>query len=267
MGTNLDRVLSTRNAAAIKRTVGLEPPDTHTPSAWFLGPNAENNDIMLEMVQTALADHVEARKEYASDDPNMIKTRSADFEATVKAMKSNLKVLTEELKGSIPLASHRNQSHMYWDLVMPGTVGYFAGLLYNQNNVAAEASPITTGLEIRAANDICTMLGYDMKATPTPWGNITCDGSVANIESMWASRNLKYQAAAIARALHVEEELAEARDLSVKTAEGKRSRLIDLTTWEMLNLPIDEMLELPDRLHTECGVHEDIVQKLSLIHI
>ena len=262
MGSNLDRVLSTRNAAAINKDVGLTKPDTHTPSAWFLGPNAENNDIMLDMIQTALADHVEAREKYASSDPNMIASRSKDFEATVKAMKSNLKILTQELQGSIPLASHRNQSHMYWDLVMPGSVGYFAGLLYNQNNVAAEASPVTTGLEIRAANEICTMLGYDMKATPTPWGHITCDGSVANIESMWASRNLKYQAAAIARALLIEDDLTSARDMSVKTADGNWARLIDLTTWDMLNLPVDEMLDLPARLHTQCGIPEDVVQRV-----
>ena len=42
----------------------------------------------------------------------------------------------------------RSHGHMLWDQVLPAMVGYFAGMLYNQNNVAAEASPVTTGLEI-----------------------------------------------------------------------------------------------------------------------
>jgi hypothetical protein len=33
---------------------------------------------------------------------------------------------------------------MYWDQALPAVVGYIAALLYNQNNVAAEASPATT---------------------------------------------------------------------------------------------------------------------------
>jgi hypothetical protein len=33
------------------------------------------------------------------------------------------------------------------------------------------------------------------------WGHITCDGTVANIESLWAARNLKYYPLAIQAAL------------------------------------------------------------------
>lgn len=48
---------------------------------------------------------------------------------------------------------------------MPGLVGPVAGLLKNQNNVAAEASPVTTRLEIEAGNDLCPMLGYSPRRT------------------------------------------------------------------------------------------------------
>lgn len=37
---------------------------------------------------------------------------------------------------------------MNWDTSLPANVGYIAGLLYNQNNVAAEGGPITTLMEI-----------------------------------------------------------------------------------------------------------------------
>ena len=40
------------------------------------------------------------------------------------------------------------QGHMTWDAALPAFVGYIAGLLYNQNNVAAEGGPATTLMEI-----------------------------------------------------------------------------------------------------------------------
>lgn len=64
-----------------------------------------------------------------------------------------------------------------------------AGLLYNQNNVATEASPITTLLENEVGQDLCLMLGHDPSHA---LGHITCGGSVANVESIWATRNLKF---------------------------------------------------------------------------
>ena len=38
---------------------------------------------------------------------------------------------------------------------LAGIAGYFAAMLYNQNNVAAEASPVTTLLEIQVGQDFC----------------------------------------------------------------------------------------------------------------
>ena len=37
---------------------------------------------------------------------------------------------------------------MNWDTSLPANVGYIAGLLYNQNNVASEGGPATTLMEI-----------------------------------------------------------------------------------------------------------------------
>ncbi len=260
MGTDWDSVVSARHSAKAHKPLGLTPPETHTPSAWFLGPNAENLDIMTELIAIALGDHAKAREDYMTGDPNMVAARDPSYETTVAAMKENLRRITSELRGSIPLSSHRNQSHMYWDITMPGAAGYFAGMLFNQNNVAAEASPVTTSLEIQAARDLCTMLGYDMAATPVPWGHITCDGSVANIESMWAARNLKYQAVALARAIRVEPGLAQAQGINIRKPDGQWARLLDLTLWELLNLATDDTLSLPKRLVTEAGVDEAAVK-------
>ena len=111
---------------------------------------------------------------------------------------------------------------MLWDVTLPAVLGYLAAILYNQNNVAAEASPVTTLLEMEVGRDLCAMLGYtvppvdavpDASGPPVPWGHITCDGSVANIESMWAARNLKYFPVALAAALKGDARLKAARGL------------------------------------------------------
>ena len=122
-------------------------------------------------------------------------------------MRAETAKLLDMLKMSAPFASMRYQGHMLWDQAMPATVGLFAGLLYNQNNVAAEASPVTTRLEIEAGNDLCRMLGYTVPpdgqppapGQVVPWGHITSGGTVANIEALWAARNLKFAAVGTAR--------------------------------------------------------------------
>lgn len=67
----------------------------------------------------------------------------------------------------------------------------FARPLLTSTQVAFEASPITTRLEIEVGQQLCEMLGYDISPkptdslTPTPWGHIASDGTLANMESMW----------------------------------------------------------------------------------
>lgn len=254
MGTDWRGVTSGRNAPG--RDFKLEPPQEFRPSAWFLGPNAENQGVFEELIAIALSGNITARIAYQPNDPNMAPGAFPRSGPTVERMKENLRHILDELRGSIPLSSHRNQSHMYWDITMPGAAGYFAGMLFNQNNVAAEASPVTTALEIRVARELCEMLGYGLPAAPEPWGHITCDGSVANSEALWAARNLKYQAAALARAILADPELLPARGVSVRKPDGSWARLLDLTTWEQLNLATDEVLALRGRLVKEGGLTE-----------
>ena len=67
-------------------------------------------------------------------------------------------------------------------------------MLYNPNNVAPEASPLTTLIEYEVGQDLCALLGFrrippsgtfDTSGEPLGWGHITCGGSIANLESMW----------------------------------------------------------------------------------
>ena len=71
---------------------------------------------------------------------------------------------------------------------MPANLGYICALLYNQNNCAAEASTVTTSFELEVGTDLCVMMGYDKDKS---MGNLVTGGTIANIEAIWAARNVK----------------------------------------------------------------------------
>ncbi|MBT8409350.1 MAG: decarboxylase [Alphaproteobacteria bacterium] len=222
------------------------------PATWFLGPKAENRDVFARLLLKSFQSHAQARIDYAPKDPRFVSEddmKSASYAKGIELLEERLDALHSQLRSSLPLASYRNQSHMYWDITMPSALGYFTAMLYDQNNVAAEASPVTTALEIAVGEAMCTMLGFGEEAgAPKSWGHITCGGSVANIEAMWAARNLKFFAPALARAIAEQDSLAEARALTVRTLTRGRKRLLDLGIWELLNLPVDEAIGLIERI-------------------
>ncbi|SFA51839.1 Pyridoxal-dependent decarboxylase conserved domain-containing protein [Paracoccus halophilus] len=238
------------------RLFALSPPAAPGAlSAWFLGPKAENEQVLRALVDQAISGHVAARRDYAPGDPRLGRDelfRTAAHHDTVALIKAQLDRMIRSMAGSIPLSSYRNQSHMYWDTTLPGVAGYFAGLLFNQNNVAVEASPVTTLLEIEVGRDLCRMVGFDHPERQ-PWGHITCDGSVANAEAIWAARNLKYLPLAIAAALREVPQLAAARDLSVPHAQG-RQKLLELDPWQLMNLPVQAVIDLSGAVARAAGV-------------
>lgn len=121
--------------------------------------------------------------------------QSASFIDQVKKLEDYLDLLSQLLaKHCIPFFSPRYNGHMVSDASMPAIVGYILGMLWNQNNVTPEASPITSHVEYLVGQQICRLLGYRSLYDPAPlifppppiaWGHITCDGSVANLESVW----------------------------------------------------------------------------------
>ncbi|MCV2882371.1 pyridoxal phosphate-dependent decarboxylase family protein [Actibacterium sp. XHP0104] len=246
------------------KNLKLGRPGGTSPAAWFLGPKAENHDALTHLVTRAVASHAEARRRYMPNDPEFVSAEeraAKPHQQTLALLGDRLNDMLRALNGSLPLASYRNQSHMYWDITLPGSVGYFAAMLYNQNNVATEASPVTTHLEIEVGEDLCRMLGFeiptsDARATGAiaPWGHITCDGSIANGEAMWAARNLTYLPVAVAAAIRAEERLSDARNLTVQTTDGTRARLLELDTWQLLNLPVDQAIGLTRRMVSTTGV-------------
>ena len=247
----------------LKRPLELEGGGEGIPEAWFLGPKAENLDILHELVAAAIDSHADFRRGFHPEDPSHITPAMRglpEFQAGTARLRRETGVLLDKLRLSAPFASMRYQGHMLWDQALPATIGYIAGLLYNQNNVAAEASPVTTRLEIEAGNDLCRMLGYQVSASApdelatagagviAPWGHITSGGTVANIEALWAARNLKYAGVALRAAIREVPALAAARGLEVPLWAGGTARLTELDSWTLLNLDLDALAGLPAAL-------------------
>jgi glutamate/tyrosine decarboxylase-like PLP-dependent enzyme len=129
---------------------------------------------------------------------------------------------------------------------MPANLGYITALLFNQNNCAAEASTVTTKYEVEVGFDLCKMVGFDPDIAA---GHIVTGGTLANIESMWAARNIKYYALGLQDAINNEEALDKAMELTVYLPHKKQDvKIVDATSWELLNLKSDVIIELPEKV-------------------
>ncbi|HET6889845.1 MAG TPA: pyridoxal-dependent decarboxylase, partial [Pyrinomonadaceae bacterium] len=242
----------------------LSGKGTRALEAWFLGTKAENADVFERLVVEAIRDQAFWRRNYHPGDPTHITEemrRTPEYLEAMDSLQEGFRTLLSFLKKSVPFFSMRYQGHMNWDLTLPGILGYFAAMLYNPNNVAFEGSTATTMLEMMVGDDICQMLGFKIPkpngpngASIRPWGHITCDGTVANIEAIWSARNLKLFAVALKAALENEESLKKARDITIRLPAGETQPLRSLDLWSLLNLRADDVLALPLRLSTEFGL-------------
>ncbi len=247
----------------------IDVKDDKEIAGWFMGTRGENLGEVFEIITNVIKTMVEGRELLFPDDPNYITARIKTSEAyknAIDEVKEQTNNLLEILKKySLPMYSLRYQGHMTWDITLPSLVGYFAAMLENQNNVTPQASPATTILELLVSNDIARMAGFKVKPLDddrpdqgiNAWAHISCDGSVANIESLWATRELKFLPLGIRYALKPGEFLSSIADkLELPTNE----KYIKATSWELLNLRQDDILELPNmiaKLLSENQVNKD----------
>jgi glutamate/tyrosine decarboxylase-like PLP-dependent enzyme len=250
--------------------IKLEGIGAETLEALFLGTRGSNAKFMQELMGYAIQGNIDFRKSYFPNDPDYINAsiqKSPGFINTLKLMGYEYDKLIKQLQDSGTFFSMRTIGHMLWDCTIPGILGYFAALLYNQNNVAAEASPVTTLLEMHVGNELCKMLGYSVNPIGkkhgeftlapdqiTGWGHITCDGSVANLEGLWMARNLKFYPVSVKAALMNEAVLQTAQNFPVKLLNGSMAPLVSLDSWSILNLPIDEILAIPNNISTKYNI-------------
>ncbi|KAK4245017.1 L-tyrosine decarboxylase [Corynascus novoguineensis] len=239
--------------------------------SWFLGPRAENFAVLDDLFKQVLDGQRQARQNLYSADPTFITKEMKDlssYKESIDILGERVKDLSNELAThSVPFWSPRYNGHMNMDTSMASIIGYMSAMMYNPNNVATEASPLTTTYEKEVGDQLCRMLGYARpQATdklPASWGHITCDGSVANLEAIWATRNLKFYPFSLKWAIQ-EGELKFLDTIEpafkVETSEGHKKRFRDLSTWELLNLKPSTVLEIPTRLNDEYSISPSFLQ-------
>ncbi len=250
-----------------KHDIRLDGGGADAVTTWFLGPKGENGKLMRDLIGAALEAHLNFRRDVYPQDPKFITPEmqaAPDYKHSVETIRHDFEAVLKALQESGAFFSMRSQGHMLWDVTIPSLAGYFAAMLYDQNNVAAEASPVTTMMEIAVGDDLCRMLGYWVphdnsdqacpNSRPRAWGHITCDGSIANMEGLWMARNLKFFPSALLAAARNVAEAAPILGLKVPLLDKQTKILANCTAWELLNLPIEAVVNLPALIKAQTGI-------------
>lgn len=219
-------------------------------SLYFLGPKGEQRKLFQEMVELINNDMVFWRRNFHPKDPPTIPYRSLGSPMGQECQETLIQSLIEllaELKMDLPFFSPRYFAHMTADVSMPGLLGYYAGLLYNANNVSAEASPVTLKYELEVGRQFAGLMGYEPSKS---FGHITSGGTVANFESVFYNKASRFLPATMGLALH-EEKLPWPDFLSTRL-------------WNLLNIPLEDIPDLMQRFLDFCngkGIDPQILLK------
>ncbi|MBV6419574.1 MAG: Histidine decarboxylase [Ignavibacteriaceae bacterium] len=214
----------------------------------FLGPKGGNKSLLLDLVSEIVNDHVFWRKNFHPEDPPIIRETDkikSEYYSSVSILKDELNGVLADLRNSIPFFSPRYIAHMNSDILIPAILGYFSAVLCNPNNVTSESSPVTTNYEIKVIEELSRLLSFDLKLAA---GHITSGGTIANYESLWIARNLKYLPLAIKSVCSKENIVIE-----IDLIDGQRKKISDMTEWELFNIDVKNIIDL----------RESVVSKLS----
>jgi glutamate/tyrosine decarboxylase-like PLP-dependent enzyme len=219
------------------------PPDPlDFVQPYFLGPAAENEELLESLVVEFLRDHAFWRRNFHPEDGQRISPRAQhedhflDFQ---DRMRAELYTLSAELKRAVPFFHPRYVGHMTGDLLLPGLVAKLLTTLYNPNNVSEEAAPVTLEKELEVGRQLARMFGYAVAEDrePCAWGHLTSGGTVANYEALWNFRSVRFYGIAL-------REGAKAMAFEPGQVGPRAKRLSSYTDWELLNLSIDETIAI-----------------------
>lgn len=237
-----------------------------TPSAAFLGPDADNHALLAELANVAMDSIVHFRT-HVWKGPTI--NKDPMHQSSIDELKRRFNDLLNYLEDhSTPFSSLRYLAHMTGDQLLPAVAAYYAGMIYNSNNVTIQASTATTLLEMLAMRDLCDMVGFTRSALfygqdtelaghmVDPWAHIASDGSIANIEGLWSAREVKSLPFAVLNAFKHETRLKTAANIEVNTCSGKIIKLVDANAWELWNLTRDERLAIPYRIADLTGIED-----------
>ncbi|XRM42698.1 hypothetical protein ABZX51_005909 [Aspergillus tubingensis] len=239
-------------------------------SSYFIGPKAGNLEYFQKNIETILEELKNARLAYFPNDKPFIPEDVKNKELYQLIVKNFSEVVQKvaHLMGqqSVPFWSPRYEGHMCTDMTMPALLGYFMTMLYNPNNVALEASPFTTYAEIKAGEQLCEMFGYGVapNASPRGWGHITADGTIANLESIWVARNLKYYPLSLYLAIKKGKLQFLTGKFEIENCQGETKIFDEMTAWELLNLRPDTVLGIPQHLYDHHNISNDFLDKVMV---
>lgn len=236
---------------------------SHPLAAWFLGPRAENAPIWEELLTYIFRDYIHWRRNYFPTDPvvvDRVRRRSDSHEAWVDNLTTSLDLILNELKRHYPFHSPRYIAHMLSEQTLPSFLGYFAGMLFNPNNVTEEAAPITVQLELEVGEMISEMLGYNPKRS---WAHICSGGTIANLEALWVARSAQF-IPFIVREFCQKHNLA----FKIKTANGELHQIQDLDERSLISLRPNECLfmlrKMANFIHEQSKrPYEDILSDIN----
>lgn len=230
-------------------------------TAWFLGPKAENADLWRKSLDYIFDDYIHWRRNYFPQDPVVItRDRRREHENWTDQLNNKLDSLLNDLKAHFPFYSPRYVAHMLSEQTLPSVVGYFAGMLYNPNNVTSEAAPVTVQLELDVGRMIGEMLGFNPK---TCWAHICSGGTIANIEALWAARASAFFPFSIREFCK-----KNALDFSVKLPNGTTQELRRVDDRQLIALRPNESIlmgrKLADFLVSRNWSQEKVANELSI---
>ena len=230
----------------------VSPDPAYPLAAWFLGPRGENAAVWQEMFAYIFQDYVHWRRNYFPSDPvvvSRVRRRSDDHEAWVDTLAAALDETLNKLKQHFPFHSPRYIAHMLSEQTLPSVLGYFAGMLFNPNNVTAEAAPITVELELEVGRMMAGMLGFNPKRA---WAHITSGGTVANLEALWVARTVQF-APLMVQEFCIERSLP----FHIQRPSGSTAPIQELSPADLLALRPNEAIllwrKLARTLHEEQG--------------
>ena len=216
---------------------------TNPLHSWFLGPKGENEQLLKELLDSALEAHLAWRREYHPEDHSPIATPERSTPAAIRQRantRGEFAALLRDLRGSVPFFSSRYNGHMLSEQTIAAQAAYFAAMLYNPNNVSGEVAPVTTRLEGEVAEQLARMIGYDPQRC---WGHLTSGGTIANFEALWIARNIHYHPVAACLSA-----LALGVDIPVSLPDRSLAMVSDLDLWQLLNIRPESALDLWDKL-------------------
>lgn len=240
----------------------------------FLGPYAENDDLLESLVVGFLRDHAYWRRNLHPEDVPTIPTganRRPGYIAFESRMRRELHALSAALKRSVPFHSPRYIGHMVSDLLIPGLAAQMLALPYNPNNVTAEAAPVTIDLELKVGLQLAAMVGFvaDPARVDCAFGHLTSGGTLANVQGLRLALAMKAFPVALRSAAAPIEDLPEDDWQAFNLSNADTIALLDRWRSTLAAMPRHERVHWRSRVEAErleaLGLHDFILRHPALM--